>query len=191
MSSARGWQLPVGVFAKMGNTHHSMALYSCLGYTLCKSGCSLVLSLKDSAHIRPGGVCVKCSGCQHGCGHSRGQQCLNPLAKEWVRLIWSGEVCVSLSLAYTQMCETHTPQVTRRTWWTFKSHFHLAIFIWWNCQLTKNSLIKHLCTKVPQTPLSSFSLSYVSQPFTEPTYPFMIKESQPFINKAAASAVAS
>ncbi len=49
-----------------------------------KSSYSLVSSLKDSGHIRPEGACVKCSCCQHDCGHSRGQWHSDPLAKERV-----------------------------------------------------------------------------------------------------------
>lgn len=63
--------------------HHSLLLFQCPGW-ISKSSYSLVLSLTDCGRIRPGGTCVQCSCCQHDCRHSRGQQCLEPLAKEQV-----------------------------------------------------------------------------------------------------------
>lgn len=39
---------------------------------LYKSSYSPVSSLKDSGGTRPGGVCARCSCCQHDCSHRRG-----------------------------------------------------------------------------------------------------------------------
>lgn len=74
--------------------------WCCLGVqTTSNEPCfSLASSLKDSGHIRPGGVCEKCNGCQHECGHSRGQQHSNPLAK--VRVL-------SFNTMYREMFPSH------------------------------------------------------------------------------------
>lgn len=69
---------------------------------LYKSFYSLVSSLKDSGHMRPGGARVKCSCCQHGCGHSRGQRHRTLQQKNGsLHLIPRTEVSMSFSLTYT------------------------------------------------------------------------------------------
>ena len=69
---------------------------------LYKSFYSLDSSLKDSGHIRPGGARVKCSCCQHDCGHSRGQQHRTLRLKSGsLHLIPRAGVSVLFSLTYT------------------------------------------------------------------------------------------
>lgn len=101
---------PVCVFVSEWYT----TLWCCFSTQLAlyKSFYSLASSLKDSGHIRPRGACVKCSCCQHDCGHSRGQRYPDPLAKERVPSFntMNRGLCFVLTYIHTCAFLSHFPK---------------------------------------------------------------------------------